>query len=184
MRPRACRPYRPRTKGKVESGVKYVKGNALGRRSYASWDAVHAHLEWWMAEIADVRIHGTTQERPIDRFAKEAKHLIPLGNQVSYLKVRRLERKVHGDCRVELDTNHYSVPYQLVGQWVNLEVVAGELTALWRGKVVAEHDIHAGRFKLIENPLHIEGLVRKTYNMPGPNELARPIGDYAAAAGE
>jgi len=45
----------------------------------------------------------------------EAKHLTPLGKQVSYLKVRRLERKVHGDCRVELDTNEYSVPYQLVG---------------------------------------------------------------------
>lgn len=184
MRPRACRPYRPRTKGKVESGVKYVKGNALGRRSYASWEAVHAHLEWWMAEIADVRIHGTTQERPIDRFVMEAKYLTPLGKQVSYLKVRRLERKVHGDCRVELDTNEYSVPYQLVGKWVDLEVVAGELTARWKGKIVAEHDIPVGRFKLVQNPLHIEGLVRKTYNMPGPNELARPIGVYADAVGE
>jgi hypothetical protein len=137
-----------------------------------------------MAEIADVRIHGTTQERPIDRFVMEAKHLTPLGKQVSYLKVRRLERKVHGDCRVELDTNEYSVPYQLVGKWVDLEVVAGELTARWKGKIVAEHDIPVGRFKLVQNPLHIEGLVRKTYNMSGPNELARPIGVYADAVGE
>jgi len=184
MRPRACRPYRPRTKGKVENGVKYVKGNALGRQSYTSWDAVHGHLEWWMAEVADVRIHGTTQERPIDRFVAEAACLVPLGNHVSYLKVRRLERKVAGDCRVELDTNRYSIPYELVGQSVNLEVTCGEMTVLWRGKAVAEHTILQGRFGLAQDPRHIEGLVRKTHNMPGPNELARPIGEYATAAGE
>jgi transposase len=48
MKPRACRPYRPRTKGKVERGVGYVKGNALGRVSWASWEALHGHLTWWM----------------------------------------------------------------------------------------------------------------------------------------
>jgi len=184
MRPRACRPYRPRTKGKVESGVKYVKGNALGRLAYTSWDAVHAHLDWWMAEIADVRIHGTTQERPIDRFEREAAELLPLGNHASYLKVRRLVRKVTSDCRVELDTNRYSIPFELVGQSVNLEVVCGEMTVLWRGKLVAEHDILPGRFGTIQVPSHLEGLVRKTHNMPGPNELERSLQDYTIAVGE
>jgi hypothetical protein len=137
-----------------------------------------------MAEVADIRIHGTTQERPIDRFVVEAACLVPLGNHVSYLKVRRLERKVSGDCRIELDTNRYSMPYELVGQSVNLEVTCGEMTVLWRGKAVAEHTILQGRFGLAQDPRHIEGLVRKTHNMPGPNELARPIGEYATAAGE
>jgi len=184
MRPRACRPYRPRTKGKVESGVKYVKGNALGRLAYTSWDALHAHLDWWMAEIADARIHGTTQERPIDRFEREAAELLPLGNHASYLKVRRLIRKVTSDCRVELDTNRYSIPFELVGQSVNLEVVCGEMTVLWRGKLVAEHDILPGRFGTIQVPSHLEGLVRKTHNMPGPNELERSLQDYTLAVGE
>ena len=53
-------------------------------------------------------------------------------------KVRRLTRKVTGDCRVELDTNRYSIPFQLVGQTVDLKVVAGEMTINWRGKPVPE----------------------------------------------
>ena len=70
--PRACRPYRARTKGKVERSVGYSKSNALGRLSFVSWEALEAHLVWWMREVADVRLHGTTHERPIDRFPREA----------------------------------------------------------------------------------------------------------------
>jgi transposase len=184
MRPRACRPYHPRTKGKVENGVKYVKRNALGRLSYESWDALHAHLDWWMAEIADQRVHGTTRERPIDRFEREKEALTALGSHVSYLKVRRAKRKVRSDCRVELDTNRYSVPYQLVGQDVHLVVVAGEMTVFWHGDSVAEHSLLPGRFGDVQVPSHLEGLVRKTYNLPEPNELQRPLSVYAAAAGE
>lgn len=184
MRPRACRPYRPRTKGKVENGVKYVKANALGRLSYDTWEVLHAHLNWWMTEVADARIHGTTHERPIDRFESETACLLPLGSQVSYLKVRKVNRKVTGDCRVELDTNRYSIPYQLVGQEVKLEVIAGEMTVLWRGKPVAEHTLLPGRFGDVQVPGHMDGLVRKTYNLPEPNELQRPLSHYEAAVGE
>jgi Integrase core domain len=76
--PRACRPFRARSKGKVESGVKYVKRNALAGMSFTSFEALEAHLERWMREVADVRVHGTTHERPIDRFAAEATALLPL----------------------------------------------------------------------------------------------------------
>jgi len=69
--PRACQPYRARTKGKVESGVKYVKRNALAGRRFASWTALETWLEEWAAAVSDVRVHGTTHERPIDRFARE-----------------------------------------------------------------------------------------------------------------
>ena len=75
--PRACQPYRARTKGKVESGVKYVKRNALAGRRFSSWEELNGWLERWSGEVADLRIHGTTHERPIDRFARE--QLTPLG---------------------------------------------------------------------------------------------------------
>ena len=76
--PRACQPYRARTKGKVESGVKYVKRNALVGRRFSSWEELNGWLERWSAEVADLRIHGTTHERPIERFARE--QLTPLGS--------------------------------------------------------------------------------------------------------
>ena len=63
--PRACRPFRARSKGKVESGVKYVKRNALAGMSFTSFEALEGHLDRWMREIADVRVHGTTHERPM-----------------------------------------------------------------------------------------------------------------------
>ena len=65
FRPRACAPYRGRTKGKTESGVGYVKKNAIAGHSIATWEAFEAHLARWERDIANVRIHGTTGEVPM-----------------------------------------------------------------------------------------------------------------------
>jgi transposase len=70
FKPRACAPYRARTKGKDERGVGYVKKNAIAGRSFESWAALEAHLDWWCREIADKRIHGTTGDVPAERFAR------------------------------------------------------------------------------------------------------------------
>jgi transposase len=183
MKPRACRPYRPRTKGKVERGVGYVKGNALGRLRWESWEALDAHLVWWMREVADVRTHGTTGERPIDRFEQEALALHPINNHPSHLRARRFTRKVTGDCRIEFETNRYSVPFQLVGRTVDVVVESGVLTVRFAGKVVGEHRLATGRHRDIEDPGHVEGLVRKTFNQPPPNELQRPLSVYEAVVG-
>ena len=79
--PRACAPYRARTKGKDERGVGYVKKNAVAGRRFASWAAFEAHLEQWAREVADQRLHGTTGEAPAVRFAAEAGALRPLGGR-------------------------------------------------------------------------------------------------------
>ena len=70
FRPRACAPYRARTKGKDERGVGYVKKNAIAGRQFESWSALEAHLDGWTREIADQRVHGTTGEAPIERFRR------------------------------------------------------------------------------------------------------------------
>ena len=79
FQPRACAPYRARTKGKDERGVGYVKRNAIAGRTFASWAALEAHLSGWLRTVADVRIHGTTGEPPLERFQRaEADALRPL----------------------------------------------------------------------------------------------------------
>lgn len=183
MRPRACRPYRPRTKGKVENGVGYVKGNALGRLSWPSWEALEAHLARWLREVADVRIHGTTHERPIDSFEREHPELLAIGHHPSHLRTRRLTRKVTGDCRIEFETNRYSVPFQLVGRTVDVAVEAGDLTVHFAGALVAEHRVTRGRHRDIQDPGHVEGLVRRTFKQLQPSELQRPLSVYEAVAG-
>lgn len=183
MSPRACRPYRARTKGKVESGVGYVKANALGRPSFTSWETLEAHLIRWMREVADVRTHGTTFEQPIERFQRERPTLAPLGNQPTGLHPRHLQRRVTGDCRVDLDTNRYSVPYRLVGRTVDVEVNQEGVVIRFRGEVVARHERLQGRHRDIQDPSHLEGLVRKTFRQPPPCDLQRDLGVYVEAVG-
>src|SRR2546422_11391 len=91
--PRACGPYRARTKGKTESGVKYVKRNALAGRSFPSFAALGAHLVPWMRE-ADQRVHGTTFEVPRVRFEREeGARLRPLPARTLVVRERRLRRR-------------------------------------------------------------------------------------------
>ena len=79
VQPRACAPYRARTKGKDERGVGYVKRNAIAGHRFASMEALEAHLVRWMREVADTRAHGTTGEPPLERFERaEAAALRPL----------------------------------------------------------------------------------------------------------
>ena len=84
FRPVACALYRARTKGKTESGVGYVKKNAIAGHCFASWEAFEAHLARWEREVANVRTHGTTGEAPIARFEHaEAHRLKALGGRPS-----------------------------------------------------------------------------------------------------
>jgi transposase len=183
IRPRACRPYRARTKGKVESGVKYVKRNALGRRCYESWEALEAHLAWWMREVADARIHGTTHERPSERFQREQEAMAPLQCVRPYRAVRRFSRRVALDARVQMDTNRYSVPWELAGQRVELEAEGERLTVTWRGTPVAQHHLHPGRHQEVVDPVHLEGLVQRTFSRKEAGGVIRSLDAYAKAAG-
>jgi transposase len=103
--PRACAPYRARTKGKDERGVGYVKRNAIAGHRFASVDELHAHLDCWMREVADVRVHGTTGEPPLAHFERdEAAALNPLPSKAPFLQVRELARRTPDAC-IEPDNN-------------------------------------------------------------------------------
>ena len=111
FKPRACAPYRARTKGKDERGVGYVKANAIAGHSFASWAELEAHLDWWMRKIADRRIHGTTGEPPLERFVREeAAALRPLDGRPPFGQVRELMRRVQADATIEVDTNSTACP--------------------------------------------------------------------------
>ena len=187
--PRACAPYRARTKGKDERGVGYVKRNAVAGRRFGSWGAFVAHLEQWNREIADVRVHGTTGELPIVRFADEAGALRPLGGRAPFGQLRDLVRKVRPDCAIDLDANSYSVPWRLVGETVQVVVLAGRVIVRHAGEVVADHPVCDGRRQRIVDRTHLAGLVgsapiRATASPSAPPPaLLRPLAEYEAVAG-
>lgn len=160
FRPRACAPYRARTKGKDERGVGYVKRNAIAGRCFESWSAFEAHLDNWTREIADKRVHGTTGEAPIDRFQRvEAGTLRPIAGMPSFAATRELVRKVQADCAIEVDGNAYSVPWRLIGETVRVRIGGDTLRVSHAGREVAVHQYCTGRFERLVNPGHFEGVV-------------------------
>ena len=155
--PRACQPYRARTKGKVESGVKYVKRNALAGRRFPHWAALEAWLDEWALTVADVRVHGTTHERPIDRFAREA--LTPLGHQPPYHYEAIRRRIVAADALVAIAAGRYSVPVRYVGQTVEVRETATHYVIVAGDRCIAQH-AKAGRHAVVMEPAHYQGLLR------------------------
>lgn len=193
VRPRACAPYRARTKGKDERGVGYVKKNAIAGHRFVSFQALEAHLVWWMREIADVRVHGTIGEPPIERFRRdEAAALRPLAGRPPFRQVRELVRKVQPDCAVEIDTNAYSVPWRLIGETVVVTVAEGRVRIQHAGQTVADHAESQGRKNRVVEPGHFHGVaghggaVRQSLPAvePAPSpELLRPLTEYEQIVG-
>jgi hypothetical protein len=190
FRPLACAPYRARTKGKTENGVGYVKRNAIAGRCFPSWEAFEAHLEAWTRDVADVRLHGTTGEPPIDRFRRaEAQALKPIAGMPPFQAARELIRRVQSDCAVEIDGNAYSVPWRLIGETVRTTIVDGMVRVHHGIHEVAVHAVCAGRRRRIIDPAHFEGLTG--FRPSGGGELIatsapallRPLVEYEAIVG-
>lgn len=185
--PRACAPYRARTKGKDERSVGYVKHNAIAGHQFDSWSALQTHLQWWMAHVADVRVHGTIGERPLDRFDRdEARALRPLDGRAPFALRRTLSRRVHSDCCVEVDTNQYSVPLQHIGNEVTVEIVGSELSVFFVSQRIAQHRVVLGKHQRIMDPRHLAGVIRLQRHAEQGSvehaELLRPLSEYEAVA--
>jgi transposase len=160
VQPRACAPYRARTKGKTEAGVKYVKRNGLADLEFASFVALEAHLARWMVG-ADERIHGTTHEAPRVRFDRDERTALrPLPVRALPRREQRLRRRVAHDALVDLDTIRYSVPHRLVRDHV--EVVVDEQTVrIFHGPaLVATHTRSFEPFARVIDQTHYAGLWR------------------------
>jgi transposase len=188
--PRLCKPYRAQTKGKVESGVKYVKRNFVPGRSFHDLDDFNAQLLQWVQEVADVRVHGTTHQRPIERFAEEAAALVPTASQASFLQAMVRERVVADDWLVSIDANRYSVPCRLIGKTVQVVRAGGLWQIRYRGELVAEHPVLADRHQLSIRPEHGPGAsarnARQRYGttsapapLPGPQDESVEVRDLS-----
>jgi hypothetical protein len=157
-----------------------------------------------MREVADVRIHGTTGEQPSERFRRdEQAALQSITGRPSFLQTRELTRRVHNDCLVEVDTNSYSAPQELVHATVQVVVTEADVVICFAGREKARHPRCHGRYQRLVQPEHWDGLpgvaralagVFPTVFTPPPGsairpvpertgELQRPMAEYAAAAG-
>jgi transposase len=148
FRPWACRPGRPQTKGKVERPFHYAQTNLLCGRDFRNLDHLNDTTVWWLAHVADVRVHGETKERPLDRHVQEVPHLLPLPAH-AYDLARVVYRHVSAEGCVAWQANLYSVPWRLIGRLLAVRITAEELIVY--GPDLAE----AARHRLL--PTHTQG---------------------------
>jgi hypothetical protein len=129
FRPHPHRPYRPQTKGKVESGIKFVKRFLRGKE-FASLAQLNACLLEWITTVADQRIHGTPHRKPAEMFLEEKELLFSIKGCPAYILEERAVRHVSKDCLVAFETNRYSVPYRLAGKRIEV-LTDGEMIKIY-----------------------------------------------------
>jgi transposase len=126
FQPWACRVRRAQTKGKVERQFHYAETSLLNGRTFRSLDHLNEVAAWWLANVADVRVHRETKERPIDRHAAERPHLVPLPAAAYDASVVEY-RVVNVEGFVAHRQNFYSVPWRHLGQALPVRVTETEL---------------------------------------------------------
>jgi transposase len=164
--PRACRPYRARTKGKDERMVGYIKGHFFVRyRRFESWAHLNQLAEQWLVEEADPRVHGTVKEVVAERFARELPFLGSLPRQRYDTSYREL-RQVSWDAYIEVRGNRYSVPASLVGQTVAVRIGLDRTLRVYHGeRLVATHLLRSAQEGWATVPEHHAQLWKDTLHV-------------------
>lgn len=145
-------------KGKVESGIKYLRNNFWAGRSFVNFEDLINQSKEWLETVANVRVHGTTKERPIDRFQKEKGSLRPVPEIEFDCDIVEVVRSSK-DCRIRFDNNFYSVPYYHILKTLTVKASPTEVKIYNRNKLIAVHKRSFEKYKVIEDPAHIRGLL-------------------------
>lgn len=156
--PRLCRPAHGNEKGKVESGIKYARSSFLDGRTPASWPQSQMDLSAWLIGTANVRLHGTTRVRPVDRFELEKPLLQPLPAHAPDTDIIRAV-KATSQGLLKFDGNIYSVPSGFARQVLTLRAERTEIRLFSGHQRLAIHTRSFERGVIIENPAHYAGLL-------------------------
>jgi transposase len=157
--PRACRPYRAKTKGKIERPFRYVRADFYLARSFADLEDMNRQLRQWLDTVANVRRHATTNRIIAEHFAEERPQLQPLPAG-RFDAVLRLERRLSHEGCVSVGGNYYSVPDGTRRRALEVETTAHQVRILEDGKLIAVHALLHGR--------------RQRSVLPGHRKLHRP----------
>ena len=187
--PRACKPYRAKTKGKVERPYRYIRQDFFLAGRFANLEDLNAQLQRWLDTVANVRTHGTTDRVVAEHFAQERASLgaLPAGPFNATLK---LERRISHEGLVSVGGNRYSVPDGTRSRSVEVHSLAQEIRIFEAGQLIAVHAPLQGRNQCSILPEHRK-LVRThsagtrsgrsaRVQRAGETVARRPLGFYEA----
>lgn len=155
---------RPRTKGKIERTIGYVKEGFLVGRSFADLDDLNAQARHWLDTHANVRVHGTTGKRPIDLLAREA--LLETGAMPPYRVSEHSVRTVDAEGYVHLERSRYSVPPEHVGKPVLVEHGGATIRVCIGDAIIAEHQRADRPRSTVADEAHVEAMWRMSLERP------------------
>ena len=159
--PKACNVRAPHEKGKVEKGaIHYIRHNFMPLRTFRDILDAQQQAQQWRDQVANVRIHGTTGERPVDRFDPEA--LRPLPELLPDCRDTAPTR-VRSDFSIRFDANNYTVPPWAVGKQVMIKADHHRVSIYYKDRPIARHPRCWQRRQRIELPGHREA-ARKQQN--------------------
>jgi hypothetical protein len=159
--PRLCRPYRAQTKGKIESGVKYVRRNFLcGLQGHepGCLDDFNAQLRAWVWNVANQRVHGTTREQVNLRWDTEQFSLQPIAGRPAYPYCDDELRKVARDAYVSWQGSRYSVPWEYVGKQVWVRGRDEEIEIRYGAQRIARHSPAPRKHVVVTVAEHHKGI--------------------------
>jgi len=147
-------------KGKVESGIKYVKRFLRGK-SFESLEHLNNLFMSWLSSVADQRIHGTTHRKPIEMFEEEKTLLIDHRGKPPYMFQERVVRHVAKNCLVTFETNRYSVPFRFVGKEVEVQSEMDQIRIYYDGHLIGIHPRLQGSYEMQVDQAHYQGIFNK-----------------------
>jgi transposase len=153
FQPRACRPYRAKTKGKVERPFRYIREDFFLAGSFCNLDDLNGQLRHWLDTVANARVHATTKRVVNEAFAEEKVALRPLP-LLPYCAVLKLERRVSHEGMVSVAGNLYSVPDTTRRRVLEVHVLADEIRIFEAGALIACHVPLDGRDQRRIDPAH------------------------------
>ena len=163
-----CVPHRPQTKGKVEAGIKYIRNNFmphLTKQEVSSLEELNKKAKTWLNNVANVRIHAATKERPLDRWKRERIYLQFPSRFPKYSTSPLAIRNSTKDGIVQYKSNFYSVPSEFSRRKLFLkEQNKGGIAYLkiyFEDKIIARHLLSTKRGDWIIKETHI--IQRKSF---------------------
>jgi transposase len=155
-----CNVARANEKGRVESGVGYIKKNFLRGLELTEFGAIQAAAKLWLDSIANVRIHRETHQRPADLFAQEHQRLQPLP-QNRYDVARTTTARASSQFRITLDANRYSVPAAYAHRRLTVKAYPDRVCIYFDAELIARHARSYARHQDIEDQEHAKGLLAR-----------------------
>ncbi|HTK34460.1 MAG TPA: IS21 family transposase, partial [Caulobacteraceae bacterium] len=177
--PRACQPYRAKTKGKVERPFRYIREDFFLARCFRNLADLNEQLRRWLDGVANPRMHATTRRIVNEAFAEERPLLKPLP-LAPFRSVLRLERRISREGMVSVGGNFYSVPDTTRRRAVEVHTLAEEIRIFDGGVLIAAHPVLEGRHQRRVAPGHRKAAAGPYRRMPDGTMLLGRSGDLVA----